>query len=129
MTSLTVKHSDYINSLRGEIVTLVEKAVQKVLGELDKKELITGIVHNALKMIKSERQATLKVSPKDSQAVREKLDEILQGRMVDDLEVVPDSRLKPGTCVLETVMGVIDASLDVQMEAIMGAIKKLESQA
>lgn len=128
LTNLTVKHADYINSLKGEIVSLVEKAVQKVVGELDKHELITGIVHNALKMIKSEKQATLKISPQDSQAVREKLDEILQGRMVDDLEIVPDSRLKPGTCVLETVMGVIDASLDVQLDAIMTSIKKLESQ-
>jgi hypothetical protein len=84
-----------------------------------------NIVRQALKAVKNQKEAILKVSPQDSQAVRDNLKEILSDGIVDYLVVVADSRLTPGTCILETDLGVIDASLDVQLEAIIGAFKKI----
>jgi type III secretion protein L len=125
LAEFTVKSADNVKYLEGSIAGLVVKALQRITGEVDRRELIVDIVRQALKAVKNQQEAMLKVSPQDSQAVRDKLKEILSDGIVDYLEVVADSRLKPGTCILETDLGVVDASLDIQLEAIIGAFKKV----
>jgi type III secretion protein L len=125
LAELTVKSADNIKYLESSIAGLVVKALQRIVGEVDRRELIVDIVRQALKAVKNQQEAILKVSPQDSQAVRDNLKEILSDGAVDYLEVVADSRLKAGTCILETDLGVVDASLDVQVEAIIGAFKKV----
>ncbi|MDR1435153.1 MAG: HrpE/YscL family type III secretion apparatus protein [Puniceicoccales bacterium] len=124
LIEVAAKNSENFKQLENSIVGLVIKALQRVVGDFDRKELIVDIVRQALKMVKNQREAVLKVSPQDSQAVRDRLREILSDGSVDYLEVMPDSRLKPGTCILETDIGVVDASLDVQLESITKAFKK-----
>ncbi|MDR1906669.1 MAG: HrpE/YscL family type III secretion apparatus protein [Puniceicoccales bacterium] len=128
LAELAVKNADNVKYLENSVASLVVKALQRIIGEVDRRELIVNIVRQALKAVKNQQEAILKVSPKDSQAVRDNLKEILSDGVVDYLEVVADSRLKPGTCILETDLGVIDASLDVQVEAIIGAFKKVMSK-
>ncbi|MDR2372435.1 MAG: HrpE/YscL family type III secretion apparatus protein [Puniceicoccales bacterium] len=125
LAELIVKSADNMKYLESSIAGLVVKALQRIIGEVDRRELIVNVVRQALKAVKNQQEAILKVSPQDSQSVRDKLKEILSDGIVDYLEVVADSRLKPGTCILETDLGVVDASLDVQLEAIIGAFKKV----
>ena len=125
LTNIALKQKEYFTVIEKDLVKLVEKTVQKVIGDIDKKDLITNLVHNALKAIKNEKQVILKVSPQDSEWVRTKLTEILKDRFVEDLEICPDSRLVPGTCVFETGIGVIDASLDVQIDSIFKAFSNV----
>ena len=40
------------------------------------------------------------------------------------LDVVADSRLKKGDCLLESEMGVVDAGLDTQMGALRRVMEK-----
>ncbi|MDR1303269.1 MAG: type III secretion system stator protein SctL [Puniceicoccales bacterium] len=124
LAELAVKNADNVKFLESSIAGLVVKALQRVIGEVDRRELIVDIVRQALKSVKNQKEAILKVSPRDSQAVRDHLKEILSDGVVDYLEVVADSRLALGTCILETDLGVVDASLDVQLEAIVGAFGK-----
>jgi type III secretion protein L len=125
LAELAVKSADNVKYLESSIAGLAIKALQRIVGEVDRRELIVNIVRQALKSVKSQKEAILKVSPQDSQAVRDHLKEILSDGIVDYLEVVADSRLNPGTCILETDLGVVDASLDVQLEAIIGAFRKV----
>ncbi|MDR1366934.1 MAG: HrpE/YscL family type III secretion apparatus protein [Puniceicoccales bacterium] len=128
LAELVVKSTDNMKYLESSIAGLVVKALQRIIGEVDRRELIVDIVRQALKAVKNQQEAILKVSPQDSQAVRDNLKEILSDGIVDYLEVMADSRLKPGTCILETDLGVVDASLDIQVEAIVGAFKKVMSK-
>ncbi|MDR1591188.1 MAG: HrpE/YscL family type III secretion apparatus protein [Puniceicoccales bacterium] len=128
LAELSVKSADNVKYLESSIAGLVVKALQRIIGEVDRRELIVNVVRQALKAVKNQQEAILKVSPQDSQAVRDNLKEILSDGIVDYLEVIADSRLKPGTCILETDLGVIDASLDIQLEAIIGAFKKVMSK-
>ncbi|MDR2806677.1 MAG: HrpE/YscL family type III secretion apparatus protein [Puniceicoccales bacterium] len=122
------KSSNDFKQLENSIVSLVLKALRRIIGDFDQGELIVRVVRQALKMVKNQREAILKISPQDSQAVRDRLNEILADGFVDYLEITPDSRLAPGTCILETDIGVIDASLEVQLEAIENAFKAAASQ-
>ncbi|MDR0418556.1 MAG: HrpE/YscL family type III secretion apparatus protein [Puniceicoccales bacterium] len=127
LAELVVKSANNMKYLESSIAGLVVKALQRIIGEVDRRELIVDIVRQALKAVKNQNEAVLKVSPQDSQVVRDNLKKILSDGIVDYLEVVADSRLKPGTCILETDLGVVDASLDIQMEAIVGAFKQVMS--
>jgi type III secretion protein L len=125
LAELARKSADSMAYLESSVAGLVVKALQRVIGAIDRRELIVNVVRQALKAVKNQREALLKVSPVDSQAVRDHLKEILSDGAVDYLDVVADSRLNPGTCILETDLGVIDASLDVQLEAIVEAFRKV----
>ena len=39
------------------------------------------------------------------------------------LDVVPDARLERGACLLESELGVVDASLETQLKALEGALR------
>jgi type III secretion protein L len=113
LIEITTKNTNNLQQLENSVVGLVLKALQRVIGEVDRKTLIVNIVRQALKSIKNQQEAILKVVPQDSQAVRDKLEEIMSDGVIDYLEITADSSLQPGTCILETDIGVIDASLDV----------------
>ncbi|MDR0351574.1 MAG: HrpE/YscL family type III secretion apparatus protein [Puniceicoccales bacterium] len=125
MMEIVSKNAENFAKFESEMVGIVSKAVQRIIGEIDQKDLITNIVKTAVKNIKNQKQAVLKVSAAEAQTIRDRLDEILvNGDGIKYLEISADSRLKRGTCVIETEIGVVDASLDVQMEAITKAITK-----
>ncbi|MEZ9134252.1 FliH/SctL family protein, partial [Vibrio breoganii] len=44
------------------------------------------------------------------------------------VEVIADARLKNGGCILETEVGIIDASIDGQLQALKQAITKQFSE-
>ena len=126
LVEIAAKNSENINQLESSIVGLVLKALKRILGDISKETLIVDLVRQALKSVKNQQEAILKVSPADAQAVREHMDQIMADGIVDYLEVTADSRLKPGTCILETDIGVVDASLDVQLQAITDAFQKIQ---
>jgi len=41
----------------------------------------------------------------------------------DFLDVVPDARLERGACLLESELGVVDASLETQLKALENALR------
>ncbi|MDR2377374.1 MAG: HrpE/YscL family type III secretion apparatus protein [Puniceicoccales bacterium] len=101
------------------------RALERILGEMDEGEVIVKVVKNALKAVRGQKQATLKVAASEAGAVRERLDEILRvNGEVKYLDIIADSQLPSGTCLLETEYGVIDASLKIQLEAIKEAMEK-----
>ena len=125
MLDLAAKSVENFSKFEQDMVSLVTNALKRIVGEMDQKELITHVVKNSIKMIRNQKQATLRVSPIDAQAVRDNLGSILSDTAgVSFLDIVPDSRLTKGSCILETELGVIDASIDTQLDAIKRSISK-----
>lgn len=110
---------DYFSGLETKVVELVLKALKRILGELDARERVVHVVRTALAVARTQPRVTLRVAPADAEIARERLAEITQPYPeIHYVEVVADSRLAPAACILETDMGVIDASLDLQLAAI-----------
>ncbi|UPA28663.1 MAG: HrpE/YscL family type III secretion apparatus protein [Verrucomicrobiota bacterium] len=126
LAEASIKNSANIKQLENNIVGLVLKALKRILGEVDQETLMVSLARQALKAVKNQSEAILKVSPRDAGIVRSQMEKVMADGIVDYLEVVADSRLQPGTCILETDIGVVDASLEVQMNAITEAFKKAE---
>jgi len=96
------------------------------VGELNADELIIGIVKNALAMVRDQKKVTLIVSPSQEKVVREKLDEIMKGYpTISFIQLDRDPRLKEGGCLLVTEMGMVDATLEIQLEAIQKSLKRV----
>ena len=67
--------------------------------------------------------------PEQVAEVREKVSSILSDfPEVGYVEVIADARLKNGGCILETEVGIIDASIDGQLQALKQAITKQFSE-
>ncbi|MDR1891243.1 MAG: hypothetical protein LBQ23_03675 [Puniceicoccales bacterium] len=48
--------------------------------------------------------------------------------VLEFLDIFADTHLQPGSCILETELGVIDASIPVQLAAIENALSKAKSR-
>lgn len=116
---------EYLSQLEEQVVDLVFNALQKVVGEMEERDLVVKVVRHALAVVRTQPQVTVRVSPRDVETVRSRLSEILSGYPgINYLEVAADARLATGGCVLETELGVVEASIDVQLDTIRNALLK-----
>ena len=67
----------------------------------------------------------IRVAPEQVEVVKKRINEIIaEFPAVSFLEVTADSRLKPGGCIVESEIGIVDASIDVQLEAIYRSLTR-----
>ncbi|MDR0742229.1 MAG: HrpE/YscL family type III secretion apparatus protein [Puniceicoccales bacterium] len=128
MMSFVSKSASSFSRLEGDVVEVVKSALRKIIGKIDKTELIVSVVRNSLQKIKTQKQATLKVAPMEAQILRDKVQDLTKDTPVlEFLDIYADTHLQPGSCILETELGVIDASIPVQLAAIENALSKARS--
>ena len=113
---------EYIEGIEATLVNVVAVAVRKVIGEIDENERIVRI---ALVTVRNQQHVTIRVAPADEKAVREGLASMLASVPggASFLDVVPDARLERGACLLESELGVVDASLETQLKALENALR------
>ena len=125
MIEMAERTVDYFAQVEGKVAGLVMTALRKLLGEFDDTELALRVVRHALQVVCNQPQVTIRINPAQEPALRKRLGELLAGYTgIGAVEINPDPRLGIGGCILETEMGVVDASLDVQLQALGRALKK-----
>lgn len=86
-------------------------------------EVITAVLHNALRRVTDKDQVRIRVSLPDAAQVRgmrEDLLNLMDG--VKNLEIVDDRRIGQGGCVVETNAGTIDAKIETQLDEVERAL-------
>lgn len=123
MLEVAMQSVEYIEGLEQTIVKVVTEAVERVIGEIDAEERIVRIVRTALNAVRSQQHVVVRVAPADEKAVTEALAPMLGGGPGGSgfLNVIMDPRLAAGSCILESELGVLDASLDTQLKALSRA--------
>ncbi|MEM7475299.1 MAG: HrpE/YscL family type III secretion apparatus protein [Planctomycetota bacterium] len=110
---------EYLGVMESRIIQVVIKALRKIIGEIDDEELVLRVVNRALSVARDQAKIKLRVCPAETELVQSKVDELCrQYPVVRFLDVVCDSKLTPGSCILESEMGVVDASVEVQIAAV-----------
>ena len=117
---MVLSQVDSLESLEKQLVEVVTKSVNKIIGDLDEKDRIVRVVRKGLSAVRGEKRIVVRVSTHDEPIVREDLKAYL---LSDDgrsgyIEVIGDVNLKKGDCILETQMGVVEASLDTQLKIL-----------
>jgi type III secretion protein L len=117
---------DYLGTVEHDMVELVGRAMERILGEIGDKEIIVRVVKNALAAVRNEKHLTLRVAPDQVATVRERMNEILAlYPIIVDIQISGDARLGKTGCILESEIGVIDASLDGQIEALKKSFERI----
>ena len=124
MMETAMQAVEYIEGVEAKLVGVVTSAVRKIIGELDDRECTVRVVRNALNAVRSQQRVLIRVSPDDKDAVRSSLAAMISSAPngATFLDVTADPRMKPGDCILECELGVVDASLETQLKAIEHAL-------
>jgi len=117
--TIVTRSVDFMANAEHDIARTVLVCLRKVLGEFPEEELVLRQARAALHVVRSEPRITLRVRPEVEQNLRDRLGEILRGNgEVSFLEIVADEGMERGGCRLETEVGVVDASLELQLQAL-----------
>ncbi len=119
------KTVDYLQGAEVKVAEIVMLALERILAELPPQEVIIRIIKNALDSVRNQKQITLTVSTKEVELVKNHIREIASDYpAIDYIDVVPDSRLSEGDCIIKSDIGVIEASLSKQLANLSKAFKK-----
>lgn len=117
---------DYFSKVEGQMVDLVMRAVRKIVDGFDDNERVLIAVKSALSVMRNQKQITLRVNPQQAEIVKSRLNDILAAFPgVGYMDIVPDHRLKADDCIVESDIGMIEASLEGQLQALRGAFEKV----
>lgn len=113
-----------ISSMEDSIIDVVIRSVRTIIGDLDDNEVVERLVKRALQYVRDQKKVTIRLNPEDAEMMEAKL-----GAVTRDFpssvrfEIVPDARLDRKMCTMETEMGIVDASLDKQLDYIESALR------
>ena len=124
MMETAMQAVEYIENIEETLVKVVTSAVRKIIRELDERDRIVRVVRTALVSVRSQQKVLIRVCPADEPAVREALAAMIASAPggVSFIDVSADPRMKPGDCILESELGVVDAGLETQLRALENAL-------
>lgn len=116
---------EFIEGIESTLVDVVNQAIRKIIGDLGDDERIVRLVRTALNTVRTHQNVIIRIAPADEKAVSTALEPMLQNRPDASgyLRLVADARLERGSCLLESEMGVVDASLETQLKALERAFQ------
>ncbi len=110
------------NKIDRQVVSLVEIALRKIIGDIDQVSQIEKIVSQGLAELKEVYSITLQVHPSSLEAA-EKAKARIQARYKDgkgpmkEVETAPN--ILPGECMLVSSGGVLNISIETQIEKVV----------
>lgn len=104
-------------------VDIAKKIIKKEL-ETDPQLLIDTIIDVLKTISKSEPKATIKVRPQSVQYVKDIMPNLSYEYGIETkINIVADPSVEDGGCIFETNNGIVDASIDTQIEIIKKALE------
>lgn len=117
---------DYFAQVESDMVQLVMNAVRKIVDGYDDTEQVLIVVKNALAVVRNQKQMTLRLPPAQVEPVRARIHDILGAYPgIGYLDIVADARLGQHACILESEIGVVEASIESQLHALEAAFQKV----
>lgn len=119
MTAVVAQMEMAFSRLEIRIVNTVMNALQQILRQIDQRTVMEQLVRQVLAQARGEKRLHLRVCAEQFDDVNQWLAGALKEfPEVEFVDVLKDSAAVYGTCVLESELGSIDASLDVQLAAV-----------
>ncbi|MGO0306219.1 HrpE/YscL family type III secretion apparatus protein [Endozoicomonas acroporae] len=130
MLKVVSRTINYLSDIENTLANILLSGVKKIIGEFDQEELAISLVKNALQHVRNEKHVTIRVPSAQYSAVQSRLNTILaEYKGVGFIDLVADPRLSSGDCIMESEIGVVDASVDVQLRALQKRFDSLQSLA
>jgi flagellar assembly protein FliH len=123
-------HDAVLEGMEAEILDLVLEVVRSVV-ECEIKtnrESIVEIFKHALEKCSNRENIILKASPLDFEIIEKSKESFLASiQGLGKLEIIEDSSLAPGDCIIETSFGSLNAGINKKLEIVEREFKKLLS--
>lgn len=104
-------------------VDIAKKVIKREL-ESDPQIIINTIIDILRGVSKNEPKVTIKVHPQSVQIIKDTIPTITyQYGIESKLNIISDPSIEEGGCVLQTNNGIVDASIDTQIEIIKKVLK------
>jgi type III secretion protein L len=124
MMETIISSVEFIEGIESTLVSVVNQSIRKIIGDMGDKERIVAIVRNALNVVRGQQKVTVRVAPADEGAVLEAMAGMTaSGSGSSFMTVIADARLERDSCIIESELGVVDASLSTQLKALENAFK------
>ena len=134
INALRAKIADFINAKKEvfeyiapdilEISVDIARKIIKKEVEQNPQVILDSIVEVMRTISKEESRITVKVNPLQADLVKTELPEYISSMGVEaKITVLPDDTIEEGGCILNTNNGIVDASLDTQLDIIKEALK------
>ena len=117
---------DYFAKVETRMVDLVMKAVRKIIDDFDDSERVMMTVKNVLSVVRNQKQMTLRLHSEQVDGVKERVNDLLAAYPgVGYIDILADNRLELGSCILESDIGLVEASMEGQLAALHSAFSKI----
>lgn len=117
---------DYFAKIETRMVDLVMKAVRKIIDDFDDSERVMMTVKNVLSVVRNQKQMTLRLHSEQVDGVKERVNDLLAAYPgVGYIDILADNRLELGSCILESDIGLVEASMEGQLAALHSAFSKI----
>lgn len=121
LTAVMNKRDEILDSTEQQIVQLVilmTRKVVKVLSE-NQKNVVMNNVLQALKKVKGRGSVSIRVNLADLKLVTEHIQAFISRvENVKNIQVLEDSGIEPGGCIVETDFGAVDARISSQLNEL-----------
>lgn len=125
MLEVISQTSTYLQEFEDRIVATVLLSVRKIIGELPDSERMARMVSQALGVVRRQQRVIIRVAPAQEQEVAAQVKALAAPwPSIRHLDVVPDINLNPGTCVLESDLGLVEASVDGQLKVLESVLSQ-----
>lgn len=119
MMELMGRTVDYYGKIETQMVDLVLDAVRKVVSDFDGRERVATAVRNCLEHVRDQKHLTIAVHPGHVEFLRGEVESLkAQYPSVSLIDIRPDPSLEEDACIVKTDIGVVEASLAGQVEAL-----------
>lgn len=126
-----LQYKNEIKGLEKDVLGLALDIAEKVINyEINRSDdYVLGIVKDAMEKVMSKKDAVLKLSTADYYTIlTNKKHLVANVKGFGEIEIIQDESLEPGTCIVDTPLGVIDGSLQVRMDNIQKEVKRMLSE-
>ncbi|MCO8629219.1 type III secretion system stator protein SctL [Burkholderia multivorans] len=114
-----------MESMKDAMAEIVVKAVRAIVGEMSTQKLYEAALARIAPLVRDEAFVTVRVAPGRSDEMRDALERAFAAQTNrQKIRIVEDALLARDACAVETPSGRIDASLDLQIDALRQAIRR-----
>lgn len=129
MVEIVSQTVDYFGKVETQMTELVLDAVRKVVSDFDKEQQVSAVVRSCLNVLRTQKQLSMTVHPSQVDFMRRQIGELQQiYPSIAHIEVHPDPKLGIDACVVESEIGIVEASLAGQVETLRAALSGVFDQ-
>jgi len=123
--SAAVDKTRVVREMHEKLADIVTHAVERIVQSQDRASLYQRALKNVQSLTRGATSLKLRVGPDDYQQARDciaSIDDLHEAGL--QVEVVADGNLRAGSCIFESDLGVLDASLQTQLDGLRAAMAR-----